>query len=542
MKKISKQISKIFIVIFSMLLIFNVSSVNAKIDENTTANIIVTVPVAKEDKGKTITVYAHKIIEVNTVNGGPANPIFTWSNNIADWVNTNYSAYIDQSNGNAVTDTFMNLNNTTDKDIIKKFYHELESEIKKGNLTTDSQTVTSDSDMETSTVTVNFNAMNMGQYLITAKVGVNIYHPTSIAILPIYENDDWITKDANITLKYEKPSIIKNVANPTDKTVNIGDTVSYVLTPTVPNYPINALSKKFVVGDNLSKGLTLNTNSITVYTDTTKNTVMDSKLFSINKTPGITSLNSPYTFEITFTDDAIKAYAGTQICITYDALVNKDAIIIDDLKNISYIGYYNDPYEKNSYIEIPDNENVYTYGIDLKKVDSTDQTKTLAGAEFTLIKQGEQKPLTFIKRESSNDYVFDTTTTNTTLAVDNNGLLKIYGLDEGTYILKETKAPIGGYILPSGDITIKIQETDEKNGILENGEVTITAKGTSEYDDILLENNHIKLNVLNTKGGDFNLPVTGGTGTILFTLGGLMVMGSAAMVVFRNRKTKDATR
>lgn len=70
MKKISKQIQKFLIVIFSMLLIFNVSSVNAKIDENTTANIIVTVPVAKEDKGKTITVYAHKIIEVNTVNGG----------------------------------------------------------------------------------------------------------------------------------------------------------------------------------------------------------------------------------------------------------------------------------------------------------------------------------------------------------------------------------------------------------------------------------------------------------------------------------------
>ena len=417
MKKKRKLISKVFtaIIMFSMVLTFNANPLIAKIDENTTANITVTVPVAKEDKGNSITVYMHKIIDVNTVNGGPANPVFTWSNNIASWVSTNYSTYIDQSNGNAVTDTFMNLDNVTDKEIIKKFYHELEAEIKKGNLTPNTQTITSDSDAETGTVTVNFNTMNMGKYLITAKGGVNIYHPTSIAILPVYENDDWITPDVNVTLKSEKPSIIKNITKPTDKTVSIGDTVSYELTPTVPNYPINALSKKFVIGDNLSKGLTLNTDSITVYTDTMKNTVMDSKLFSINKTPGVTSLNSPYTFEITFTDDAIKTYAGTQICITYDALVNKDAMIIDDLKNIAYIGYQNDPYENDSYIEIPDNENVYTYGLDLAKVDGTDQTKKLTGAEFTLKKQGAEEALTFIKRESSNDYVLDTTSTNTTL-------------------------------------------------------------------------------------------------------------------------------
>lgn len=127
------------------------------------------------------------------------------------------------------------------------------------------------------------------------------------------------------------------------------------------------------------------------------------------------------------------------------------------------------------------------------------------------------------------------------LAVNNVGELYVQGIDEGTYVLKETKAPTGGYILPSGNITITIEEKDAiKDGLLSNGDVSVSTTGSTEIDNTLsLVDNKVVIKIKNNKGGTFDLPVTGGTGTIMFTMGGLVLMAGACVLFLKNRNAKQ---
>ena len=47
----------------------------------------------------------------------------------------------------------------------------------------------------------------------------------------------------------------------------------------------------------------------------------------------------------------------------------------------------------------------------------------------------------------------------------------------------------------------------------------------------------ISLDITNNKG--FNLPATGGMGTYLFTIGGLVIMAGAALLLIASRKKEE---
>ena len=108
------------------------------------------------------------------------------------------------------------------------------------------------------------------------------------------------------------------------------------------------------------------------------------------------------------------------------------------------------------------------------------------------------------------------------------GRLTLKGLDEGTWYLKETKAP-GGYNLLASPVAVTI--TDNVNGVLD-GKVTV---GNDEAVDGL-----VPLTVENDSG--FRLPVTGGMGTFLFTTAGIILMGAAVLlliVILRKKNTEN---
>lgn len=97
----------------------------------------------------------------------------------------------------------------------------------------------------------------------------------------------------------------------------------------------------------------------------------------------------------------------------------------------------------------------------------------------------------------------------TTTLVATNGTLKVTGLDEGSYEFKETKAPTGYKVNSENKaFTITADETDE---------VTVDAG-----------------NFVNTKLS--SLPSTGGMGTYLFTIIGVVVMAGAAGAFFISRR------
>ena len=159
----------------------------------------------------------------------------------------------------------------------------------------------------------------------------------------------------------------------------------------------------------------------------------------------------------------------------------------------------------------------------------------MPGAEFELSKSSGGEALRFIAI-SDNEGVYRLAKENeqgsstTVLIVGGEhaangmkGKLRLVGLDAGTYYLKETKAP-AGYNKISTPIEITIADSDYDGGVEVGEEDLVTGL--------------VPVTVQNSQG--FELPTTGGIGTVLFTAVGVALMGAGLVLFFLNRKRRKA--
>ena len=130
-----------------------------------------------------------------------------------------------------------------------------------------------------------------------------------------------------------------------------------------------------------------------------------------------------------------------------------------------------------------------------------------------------------------------------TLKSDENGLFKVIGLDDGTYYLKETKAP-DGYNLITDPIKIEIKATtvndqnweaaERPEDALTALEIKVTAGSTTTSGNGDTESGIVETNIQNNKGAE--LPGTGGMGTTIFyVLGAILVLGAGVLLIVRKR-------
>lgn len=127
---------------------------------------------------------------------------------------------------------------------------------------------------------------------------------------------------------------------------------------------------------------------------------------------------------------------------------------------------------------------------------------------------------------------------------NDNNTLSIRGLDVGSYYVKETKTP-SGYYAPKG--IFKLDLTAERNA--RESLVKDLASGgfteTKEADRALIqkkslnaEKNRYEADLLNSSTPV--LPTTGGVGTVMFTVIGLLCMGAALwFFLFARRRRED---
>lgn len=131
----------------------------------------------------------------------------------------------------------------------------------------------------------------------------------------------------------------------------------------------------------------------------------------------------------------------------------------------------------------------------------------LKGAEFTLL-------------DNNGNKVTIGTNTNGTYISDESGLVLEGDITCGTYILTEVKAP-SGYTKLADPITVTVND----NGITVSENTNVKIKKQNNTYIITVANNLL-----------YELPHTGGPGIFLYMIGGMLLMGGAAWILYKNKR------
>lgn len=360
-----------------------------------------------------------------------------------------------------------------------------------------------------------------------------------------------------VTAKAGVPTPDKKIVEGGEK-VNVGDydigeTITFELSATLPNNFENYKTYKLVFHDTMSEGLT--------FDKVTSIKLGETVIF--NDETAKTYVTAPaedgHSLDVTFEDlktVMTNAGNGSVITVTYTGHLNENAVVGNPGNpNKMHLEFSNNPNDEGNGEtgETPDKEViVFTFELDNNKVDGQNTETTLPGAEFVLkTATGDSTDVKYavinaethkfirwsdVKIEGTND---DGETT--TLVSDEDGLFQVIGIDAGTYYLEETKAPVG-YNKLENDITVVItpsydpnyQGTPGNDNVINELDVTVGGKDAAIDDDKGIGTGTIA----NNKGA--TLPETGGIGTTIFyALGGLLTVGAVVLLVTKKRMNAD---
>lgn len=313
-------------------------------------------------------------------------------------------------------------------------------------------------------------------------------------------------KDIRIRDKNEVPEIKKDV-NDDDRTVEIGQKLTYTITGKVPSTK-GYDEFTYQVTDTMTEGLTFNKDvKVTIGgTDVTTDAT-------------ITKNENGFVASVNMMDyqDQIDA----PVVITYTATVNENAIQRDKETNTATLKYSDNPADKNSFKESSVEVEVFSFNIVINKYAKGNENTKLEGAKFVL-KNAENKYYKYDAATKAVTWVDDKSAA-TEVSTDANGAARFDGLQAGTYSLEETVAP-AGYNQLTKDITIVLDK---------NGSATIDGAASAPGAD-----HSLTTGVANSTGT--LLPETGGAGIVTFVaLGALAVICSGVFLVTNKRMSKE---
>lgn len=365
------------------------------------------------------------------------------------------------------------------------------------------------------------------------------------------------TLENTIKVVNEKPSMEKQVKTGVDAygkatDASVGDVVTWKVTAAVPSN-VNKLAK-YILTDTMSSALTWESKEKANLTiETNPNVVLEDTDYTLT-VPADGAEGGTWTIEFTTAGkDKLAANKVTSISVTFNTKLNSNATV-NNKGNLNDAGltYSNGfkstddkyPTQPDPKDEVIKNEaSVYTFGMNIEKVDGKDSRGKLQGAEFDLyLYNGSETNPTEAELKNNGVKVGHYTT-------DVYGEIHVSGLKNGTYYLVETKAPtytVEGktysYNLLKEPVKVVVAveyEVKETTTITtdENGNVTTNKIESKKY--VGGENNsgNYKVIIKNNKG--FNLPTTGGFGTLLFSgIGVLLVVAGVGVLLSLKKKNR----
>lgn len=127
---------------------------------------------------------------------------------------------------------------------------------------------------------------------------------------------------------------------------------------------------------------------------------------------------------------------------------------------------------------------------------------------------------------------------------NDNNTLSIRGLDVGSYYVKETKTP-SGYYAPKGSFKLELAAVLNTGETLDKQLASGGFSNLDKADTLLIQHNEVNKNLNRFEVHLLNsstpvLPTTGGVGTVMFTVVGLLCMGAALwFFLFARRRRED---
>ncbi len=334
-----------------------------------------------------------------------------------------------------------------------------------------------------------------------------------------------------VNLKGEAPSITKKADK---ETVEIGQVVTYTIKGIIPD-TTGYDSYVYKIKDTLTKGLDF-------VKDADGTVVDDANAYPVSVKIGegvaetknaVLSGNGNRTMTLdlsTWIKEQQTNNKGAEFTVTYYAKVNASAVVTE--QNSAQLEYGNDP--QNTTTTTPSEAKTPTYPLQIHKLIKGQTSSYLAGATFRIYgteedAKNDTNPIGV--KGSNGSYTVDKTSKEYDMVSIGDGTtvgkgmnLKLNGLAAGIYWLVETDAP-DGY----NGITAPIKITIKKSATENVGEWTITKDNTVDPDPDKI------IDVENSTGTI--LPGTGGMGTILFTVVGVvLVLVVAASFVISRRK------
>ena len=364
------------------------------------------------------------------------------------------------------------------------------------------------------------------------------------------------------TVREAKNSTGKNTGSLTDikdgyehtATASVGDVVDYQIISTLPTITSKASSlSEYTYVDTMSKGIRYNKNDVVIEffkdagcTDKIATWAVNSGKFTVGyddtantmtirmTDTGLAEINEATTV---YTDSVKRGYSDCTMRITYAATLTSDAQM-GNKDNPNEVELTWKRTNTTYYDTLKDCCHVYTYGIDVLKQFS-DNGGNLRNVKLRLhndtddvfviadLKDGVYYAKGFAAKKAD----------ATTFVPNAQGHVVVKGLEDDTYSLTET-ATDKGYVRLKDAVKIVIK-TAESGQCEKCGAKLLTASATVNGKDVTMTDGNaiVPLTVVNNPG--FDLPKTGGYGTWMFTIGGVVLLGAAAFIVIRSRKHKN---